>query len=77
MEFKHGQPAKVVDAKSRRYLEEVGRLGRMYQSTVRGQAPYLWIIGTTTHLPLEGPDAVVVELIGEHTILHYQRENHL
>lgn len=69
MDFKHGQPAQVVDTKRPQDLVFCSSYGRLYRSTVRGEPAYIWLVGTEIQLPIEGPNAVVVDLANEVALL--------
>jgi hypothetical protein len=72
VDFRHGQPARVIGALRRQDEWAIGRYGRLYDSTIPGAPPYIWLIGSTTHLPLVGIDAVRVEPATESEVRSYQ-----
>lgn len=74
-DFRHGQPAKIVDTKQVHDAVHINKYGRLYESTIFGYPAYIWIIGTALQLPIEGPSAVIVEVVSEAEILRNQPQH--
>jgi hypothetical protein len=68
-EHRHGQPAQVVAVRGAVDATHVGRVGRLYESTVPGRGSYVHLQGTSVQLYLEGPDSVTVRYLTEAELL--------